>query len=119
MFRKRGARVNLRLEIAPVVTDLAEEGPQYQFNQYIIDKRDAVAIVPDDVYVDQVAWEYFNGLGWRPLTVSGSRNPFSCKQEGELEVVFDVPGDLSPAEVNAQRAGTSGPGWSMWRTSSP
>ena len=102
VFRKRGSRVNLHLDIAPVVTDLTEEGPRYQFNQYIIDKRDAVAIVPDDVYVDQVAWEYFNGLGWRPLTVSGSRNPFSCKNEGELEVVFDVPGDLSPAEVNAQ-----------------
>ena len=102
VFRKRGSRVNLHLDIAPVVTDLTEEGPRYQFNQYIIDKRDAVAIVPDDVYVDQVAWEYFNGLGWRPLTVSGNRNPFSCKNEGELEVVFDVPGDLSPAEVNAQ-----------------
>ena len=57
---------DLHLEIAPVVTDLTEEGPRYQFNQYIIDKRDAVAIVPDDVYVDQVAWEYFNGLAGGP-----------------------------------------------------
>ncbi len=104
-FRKLGARVALSLEIVPVVTDLAGEGPRYQFNQYIIDKRDAVAVVPDDVYVDQVVWEYFNGVGWRPLAVSGNRNPFSCKQEGKLEVIFDVPEDMAQAEVNAQ------PGW--------
>ena len=105
VFRKRGARVALRLEVAPVITDLNGEEPHYQFTQRIIDKRDAVAVVPDDVYVAQVAWEYFNGLGWRPLTVSGSRNPFSCKQEGPLELTFDVPADLTQAEVNAQ------PGW--------
>lgn len=102
VFRKRGARVHLRLEVAPVITGLSGEEPHYQFNQRIIDKRDAVAVVPDDVYVDQVAWEYFNGLGWKPLEVSGNRNPFSCKQEGPLEVTFDVPVDLTEAEVNAQ-----------------
>lgn len=102
VFRKRGARVNLELEVVPVVTDLTEEGPRYQFNQYIIDKRDAVTVVPDDVYVDQVVWEYFNGVGWRPLPISGDRNPFSCKREGEQQIVFDVPQDMAPAEVNAQ-----------------
>ena len=104
-FRKRGARVALRLEVVPVITDLNGEEPHYQFTQRIIDKRDAVAVVPDDVYVSQVTWEYFNGLGWRSLTVSGSRNPFSCKQEGPLELTFDVPQDIAQAEVNAQ------PGW--------
>lgn len=102
VFRKRGARVNLQLEIVPIVTDLTDRTPQYQFNQRIIDKQNAVAIVPDDVYVSQVAWEYFNGMGWRPLAVSGDRNPFSCQREGSLEVVFDVPEDLVQAEVNAQ-----------------
>ena len=102
VFRKRGARALLRLDIVPVVNDLSDQTPHYQFNQRIIDKRDAVAIVPDDVYIAQVAWEYFNGTGWRTLKVSGSRNPFSCKQDVSLEVTFDVPGDLEETEVNAQ-----------------
>ncbi len=102
-FCKRGARVNLRLDIAPVVDAPAGNQIQYDFHQRIIDKRDAVAISPDDVYVSQVVWEYFNGLGWRALAVSGSRNPFSCRTEGPLEVVFDVPGDLTETEVNARR----------------
>ena len=102
-FRKRGARVDLRLEVVPIVTDLTSvQGPQYQFTQRVIDKRDAVAIVPDDVYVSQVVWEYFNGAGWRTLPVKGDRNPFSCQREGPLEVVFDVPADMAAAEVNAE-----------------
>ena len=102
VFRKRGARVHLRLDVAPVITGQENQQPIYQFNQRIIDKRDAVAVVPDDVYVNQVAWEYFNGLGWRPLSVSGNRNPFSCRQSGPLELTFDVPEDLAEVEVNAQ-----------------
>lgn len=102
-FSKRGARVNLRLDVVPVITGPDREEPQYQFTQRIIDKRDAVAVVPDDVYVAQVTWEYFNGLGWRPLAVSGSRNPFSCREEGPLEVIFTVPDDLAAADVNAQK----------------
>ena len=101
-FRKRGARVNLRLEIVPIISNLVDQTPHYQFTQRIIDKRDAVVVTPDDVYVSQVVWEYFNGVGWCPLTVSGNRNPFSCKQEGVLEVTFDVPADLTACEVNAE-----------------
>lgn len=102
VFCKRGAEVNLRLEIAPIVTDLADSQPQYSFNQRIIDKSDAVAIQPDDVFVDEVVWEYYNGLGWTRLRVTGSKNPFSCKESGPLETVFRVPEDLREAEVNAQ-----------------
>ncbi len=101
-FSKRGARVNLRLDIAPVITDPSETAPQYQFNQRIIDKRDATTVVPDDVYVEQVAWEYYNGAGWRPLDVAGDRNPFSCRKDGPLELTFDVPADLEAVEINAQ-----------------
>lgn len=99
---KRGATVNLRLDIAPIVTDLADQTPQYSFTQRIIDKTDAVAIRPDDVFVDQVVWEYYNGLGWTRLEVTGNKNPFSCRETGRLETLFRVPPDLSGTEVNAE-----------------
>ncbi len=102
VFSKRGARVDLRLDIVSIVTDPPDTAPQYQFNQRVIDKRDAVTVTPDDVYVEQVAWEYYNGAGWRALKVTGDQNPFSGKKEGPLELVFDVPEDLEPVEVNAQ-----------------
>lgn len=100
---KRGARVNLRLEIEAIVDEPASEGPNYDFRQAIIDKQDAAAIKPDDVYVSEVVWEYFNGLGWRRLEVSGDRNPFSCRREGTPETVFQVPEDIQAAMVNAEQ----------------
>ena len=102
-FSKRGARVNLRLEIRSIVDEPVSDGPKYDFRQPIIDKQGAVAVKPDDVYISEVVWEYFNGLGWRQLEVSGDRNPFSCKREGPLETVFQVPEDIRETEVNADR----------------
>lgn len=101
-FCKRGATVNLRLDIVPMVTEPEGEGPQYSFTQHIIDKKGAVAVQPDDVYISQVLWEYFNGMGWTPLAVTGSRNPFSCREDIPLETVFQVPEDMSPVQVNAE-----------------
>ncbi len=102
IFCKRGATVNLRLDIAPIVTDLADNRPQYAFNQRIIDKSGAVAVKPEDVFVSEVTWEYFNGVGWTNLAVRGSKNPFSCLDSGSLETVFEVPEDIRAAEINAE-----------------
>ena len=100
---KRGARVNLELDLAPVVEDPSQEQPVLQYNQHIIDKRGAVRAKPDDTYVSGVTWEYFNGLGWRRLEVTGDKNPFSCQQEKALNTIFEVPEDLESTEVNAER----------------
>ncbi len=99
---KRGADVNLRIEITPVVTEPPEQPPQYNFTQPIIDKTSAVTRKPDDVSVSGVVWEYFNGLGWRQLEVFGDQNPFSCKRDGVLELRFTVPQDIVESEVNAE-----------------
>ena len=99
---KAGAQANLRLEIVPIVEEADIQPPRYAFGEAIIDKRGAVEVKPDDVWISGVVWEYFNGLGWRQLEVKGDKNPFSCKREGALEMVFQVPGDLAPTDVNAQ-----------------
>ena len=101
-FSKRGALVNLRLDIAEIVDEPSTSGPDYDFHQPIIDKQNAVAVKPDDVYVAEVVWEYFNGFGWRQLEVTGDRNPFSCKRTGALETVFRVPEDIRETLVNAE-----------------
>ena len=52
---------------------------------------------PDDVYVSGVVWEYYNGLGWKNLTVSGNKNPFAAREagQGEVNLTFQVPPDLT------------------------
>ncbi len=99
---KAGALAVVQLDVVPQVFDPPAQGPGYQFNQSIIDKRSAVAAKPDDVRISAVVWEYFTSLGWRQLEVSGSRNPFSCRQEGPQQLTFRVPEDLVPTEVNAE-----------------
>ena len=34
--------------------------------------------------------------------MTGDKNPFSCKRDGALNVVFQVPEDLEPTDVNAE-----------------
>lgn len=104
VLTKRGARAMLHLEIEPVVyePDSQNQGLNYLFTQPIIDKRSAVAVKPNDVWVAEVVWEYYNGAGWCRLNVAGSRNPFSCRQEGPYELTFQVPQDIQPVEVNAE-----------------
>lgn len=102
VFSKRGARVSLQLEIHPVIHSSVDTGPQYEFNKRIIDKNNAVTVVPDDVFVEQVVWEYHNGTGWTVLEVAGNKNPFSCKETGPLMVIFTLPQDMQPSVVNAQ-----------------
>ncbi len=101
VFVKRGARVNVALDVSMIVSSPVDTEPQYQFNRRIIDKQDAVKVVPEDVYVQQVVWEYYNGAGWANLEVSGNTNPFSGKSGGDLTVLFTAPEDIAPASVNA------------------
>lgn len=99
---KRGADVLLRLDLAPIVDEPEKVGVRYDFTQPIIDKKNAVEQKADDVFVSHVVWEYYNGLGWKNLTVTGDKNPFSCRREGTLDVRFTVPEDAEEAEVNAE-----------------
>lgn len=102
VFCKRGANVSMQMDLVPIVDDTVGKEPQYEFTKRIIDKTDAVRVVPDDVFVEQVVWEYYNGTGWARLAVRGNENPFSCKDTGDLRVLFTVPEDMAEVNVNAE-----------------
>ena len=99
---KRGADALLHLDLAFIVDEPEARGARYDFTQPIIDKQSAVEQKPDDVAVSQVVWEYFNGIGWKNLPITGDRNPFSGKRDGSLDIRFQVPEDIEAAEVNAE-----------------
>lgn len=99
---KHGATVHLCLHLKACVDEPPEQQPQYDFTQNLIDKTQAVVRKPDEACITAVVWEYFNGLGWQTLAVTGNRNPFSGKQDGTVELRFVVPADLAEIPVNAQ-----------------
>ena len=102
VLSKRKANAVLKLSMTHMVNEPPRAEVRYDYGNAIIDKRGAVERKPDDVYVSGVIWEYFNGLGWRSLEVSGSRNPFSGKQDRAAELTFQIPEDLEETEVNAE-----------------
>ena len=102
VFSKRTAKAVLKLSLSHRVNEPPRGEIQYEYGQAIIDKRGAVERKPDDVYISGVIWEYYNGLGWRSLEVSGSKNPFSGQQDLAPELTFTVPKDLTETEVNAE-----------------
>jgi hypothetical protein len=102
VFRKRGALIDLRFDISIISVTDVDENPQFEFNRRIIDKSDAKRVEPDDVSVEEVVWEYYNGSGWAPLRVEGERNPFSGESGGGGEMRFTMPGDAAAAPVNSE-----------------
>lgn len=98
---KRGAEAMLHLDLTFVVDEPERQRERYDFTQPIINKQTAVEQKPDDVAITEVLWEYFNGIGWKYLPVTGDKNPFNGARDGALELRFQVPEDIEPAEVNA------------------
>ncbi len=99
---KKGASVNLRFDLGVVVEDPPEQGPTFDYTRPVIDRAEAVALKPDDAFINGILWEYFNGLGWRELKVAGDKNPFAGMREGEFQIYFQVPDDIEPVAVNAE-----------------
>ena len=102
VLSKRGAEAHLRLELAFLVDEPEQPAQErYDYSRHVINKQAVAERKPDDVAVTEVIWEYFNGIGWKHLRVSGDRNPFSGKREGTLELTFTVPDDIDETEINA------------------
>ena len=102
VFSKRGAEVTLTFDLSFLQNTTVDSRVQYSFDKNIIDKNDAVSIVPEDVYISQVVWEYYNGYGWSRLFVKGDRDLFSGKKEGPLCLSFTVPENIAPVEETAE-----------------
>lgn len=104
-FSKCGADVTIDMTVSTVIlndnviTDVVGQ----EFNsKLVVDKEDTKAAPPDDIYISEVQWEYWNGIGWAKLDVRGTVNPFSCQGgNGKKTVSFTCPDDLASSVQNA------------------
>ena len=101
ILSKKKARVKLSLEMKTILVQQLTPEEQYQFNKFIIDKNEKMVTVPK-IFISDIVWEYWNGIGWRRLPVGGDANPFSCEKDGGMSVTFLCPDDMSPVEINAK-----------------
>lgn len=100
---KKGAEALLRFELSFIVDEPEKPQERYDFTHHVISKQRVIERKPDNVAITEVIWEYFNGIGWKHLPVTGDRNPFSGAKAdaSQLELRFTVPEDVDVSEVNA------------------
>lgn len=103
VFCKRGTEVTLQITISTEAENPDGEKVQYDWNQLIINKDESAPIIPDDVMIRRVIWEYYNGEGWAPLQVSGDSNPFLPEDSIKKHALtFHIPENIHTVAVNAQ-----------------
>lgn len=99
---KRGARIHISMDIKTAVVEQMTAEEQYEFKKkYIIDKGDKAKSVKK-MFISQIVWEYWNGVGWKSLKLEGDQNPFSCQNDGEKNIWFHCPADMQKTDVNAE-----------------
>ena len=103
-FAKAGARITLsfRLQFEENRISLTQEE---MADELRIIKRRPRAIRDEaymDVYVDEVAMEYFNGVGWKRVPFSGDiRGLMDSSRTGMLSLSFICPTDWQETQVGA------------------
>lgn len=103
VFSKAGAQITIDISVGTVVVQNGDVKSEPEFDQkLVVDKGDLRVNTPDDVFISDLVWEYWNGIGWARLDVSGDINPFSCSgADGRRRVRFTCPADLAPSVQNA------------------
>lgn len=104
-FCKSGADITIEFSVSTVVLKdnvITDEVGQEFNNKLLVDKEDTKAAPPDDIFISEVQWEYWNGYGWARLSVIGDLNPFSCHGgSGKKHISFTCPPDFTMSVQNA------------------
>ena len=87
VFSKAGAQITLDLSVGTVTAGAEDISAEPDFDQkLLVDKGDLKTTHPDDIYISDVIWEYWNGLGWARLEVSRRRVVFICPDDIRVSV---------------------------------
>ncbi|MDF2615254.1 MAG: hypothetical protein K0S71_3040 [Clostridia bacterium] len=103
-FSKHGAAVTFNFNLEYIqkenVLTLPEEAMRFK---YIMRKpHEKAPIQKQEIRVDEVLWDYWNGTGWvRLFDDSHQDSIFNGKRDGEISISFKCPKDIEKITVNA------------------
>lgn len=103
-FAKAGATVTITFNLKFEENRISLEPEEQDESLKIIKRRSAVVRneAYTDCYIDQIAIEYFNGVGWRRLeTLGGGEHLFDSRQTGTITMTFVCPDDWVGTSVGA------------------
>lgn len=104
-FTKPGALIELNFELdffkMPIERPAEPDNTQYRS---FMTEEDFGTVREQDVLIERVLWEYWNGLGWARLFPTGENEDlFTPKEQGERhrKLTFVCPPDMADAAVGA------------------
>ena len=111
-FTKVGAtvEVNADLQFAKVKTDLEMPGKIYK---HIMTDVDFADLKPDNIKIEKIIWEYWNGEGWAHLKCDEEAKNFFKVEKENMEsednvfhrsFKFECPKDIQPIGVGSKEA---------------
>ena len=96
-FSKAGAKIDISFDLSLGEHKVSYTMEQVEESLKIIKRKPKTVThdIPGDCYVEEVAFEYFNGTGWKKLPViSDMRGMFSTEDStGRCEISFICPDD--------------------------
>lgn len=104
-FTKPGALIELNFELdffkTPIERPAEPDNTQYRS---FMTEEDFGTVREQDVLIERVLWEYWNGLGWARLFPTGENEDlFTPKEQGarHRKLTFVCPPDMADAAVGA------------------
>ena len=101
-FKKAGSKIELSFELSFLEKMLSLTLEQEEAELKIIKKKPTT--IPSstavDVYVQKLAIEYFNGIGWKKIKSTQETSAlFSATREGKVKITFTCPSDWEDTSV--------------------
>ncbi|MDR1572682.1 MAG: hypothetical protein LBS24_00020 [Clostridiales Family XIII bacterium] len=101
VFGKQGAAVGLRFLLS-YREKLVSFSPEEEIVNLKVIKRKSRSVAFDTAHtaVERVAFEYFNGTGWRRIALAHDMSAlFAGETAGEISIEFTCPSDWAPLTV--------------------
>lgn len=100
-FARPGAKISLELDLTYEERIVGISARQEEKELKIIRRRPPEAYGrPADAFVQEIALEYYNGRGWKPLTDDGNAvRLFAAGRAGHFTIDFMCPDDWQRADV--------------------
>lgn len=100
VMSKKGSEISLRLDFDLEDRRFYQE-PEPTKYKVVMKEAEFISINRTDAYINHLIWEYWNGLRWCPLEITGISNPFSKDYEEKYyETTFICPNDMVNYLVN-------------------
>ncbi len=102
-FTKKGAMVEISANIQFVKVKIDYKAPDRNYKS-IMSEMDFADLEPDDIEIEKVKWEYWNGSGWAKLNLEKSCDEFfkiSEKENTHRTIKFKCPEDIDKISIGS------------------